>query len=124
MFRLGACGREACCDQTAKVRSRIGPLQRLLDPTERAAGPRSLRCWKTRRCTTSGLPNALANRDVIELLEWETRVERVKTRSAYLGSVGGNADVRGRHYGAWDNIGENRNDWLRTVAHKIFGLRR
>ena len=34
VFRLGVCGREACGDEAAKVRSRIGPLQRLVDPAE------------------------------------------------------------------------------------------
>jgi hypothetical protein len=34
VFRLGACGREACGEEAAKVRSRVGPLQRLVDPAE------------------------------------------------------------------------------------------
>ena len=34
VFRLGVCGREACGDEAAKIRSRIGPLQRLVDPAE------------------------------------------------------------------------------------------
>jgi hypothetical protein len=32
VFRLGVCG--ACNEEAAKVRSRIGPLQRLVDPAE------------------------------------------------------------------------------------------
>jgi hypothetical protein len=31
VFRLGGCGREACGEEATKVRSRIGPLQRLVD---------------------------------------------------------------------------------------------
>jgi hypothetical protein len=31
VFRLGVCGREACGEEATKVRSRIGPLQRLVD---------------------------------------------------------------------------------------------
>ena len=36
VFRLGVCG--ACDEEAAKVRSRIGPFQRLVDPAEGAAG--------------------------------------------------------------------------------------
>jgi hypothetical protein len=31
VFRLGVCGREACGEEATKARSRIGPLQRLVD---------------------------------------------------------------------------------------------
>ena len=31
VFRLGVCGPEVCGEEATKVRSRIGPLQRLVD---------------------------------------------------------------------------------------------
>jgi ferredoxin len=32
VFRLGECGRPACAEQAREIRSRVGPLQRLVDP--------------------------------------------------------------------------------------------